>query len=177
MRRNLFQFLLVAVLSVFATVSMAQTTVKGQLVDAETNEPLVAATVVVEGTSTGCVTDFDGYFTQEVANGATLVFKYVGYKELKKNGGMMSTGLARRFAKVYEDSARLDLFMGKVDYAIRFYLQAAGYCDKLPYEFRRLCEEALSIARKYRFEHVLKEEKCKAILQPYLQCNLTGGAA
>ena len=84
MRRNLFQFLLVAVLSVFATVSMAQTTVKGQLVDAETNEPLVAATVVVEGTSTGCVTDFDGYFTQEVANGATLVFKYVGYKELKK---------------------------------------------------------------------------------------------
>lgn len=99
------------------------------------------------------------------------------YKELKKNGGMMSTGLARRFAKVYEDSARLDLFMGKVDYAIRFYLQAAGYCDKLPYEFRRLCEEALSIARKYRFEHVLKEEKCKAILQPYLLCNLTGGAA
>lgn len=84
MRRNLFQFLLVAIISVFATDSFAQITVKGQLVDAETNEPLVAATVVVEGTSIGCVTDFDGYFTQEVANGATLVFKYVGYKELKK---------------------------------------------------------------------------------------------
>ncbi|MBR6539313.1 MAG: carboxypeptidase-like regulatory domain-containing protein, partial [Bacteroides sp.] len=84
MRRNLFQLLLVAVLSVFAIDAMAQTTVKGQLVDAETNEPLVAATVVVEGTSTGCVTDFDGYFTQEVANGVTLVFKYVGYKDLKK---------------------------------------------------------------------------------------------
>ena len=46
MRRNLFQFLLVAIISVFATDSFAQITVKGQLVDAETNEPLVAATVI-----------------------------------------------------------------------------------------------------------------------------------
>ena len=97
-------------------------------------------------------------------------------KELKNNGGMMSVDLARRFAKVYEDSARLDLFMGYVDNAIRFYLQAASYCDRLPNEFNRLCEEAFTIARRYKFEHVLKEEKPKLILQPYLQYKLAGGA-
>lgn len=84
MRKHLIQFLLVAVLSAFSAVAFAQTTVKGQLVDAETGEPLVGAAVMVEGTSQGSVTDIDGYFKQSVAPNATLLFKYVGYKELKK---------------------------------------------------------------------------------------------
>ena len=84
MRKHLIQFLLVAVLSAFSAVAFAQTTVKGQLVDAETGEPLVGAAVMVEGTSQGTVTDIDGYFKQQVQNGATLLFKYVGYKDLKK---------------------------------------------------------------------------------------------
>ena len=49
MRRNLIHFLLVAVMSVLSSYAMAQTTVKGQLVDAETGEPLVGAAVMVEG--------------------------------------------------------------------------------------------------------------------------------
>ena len=85
MRKHLIQFLLVTVLSVFSTVAFAQTTVKGQLVDAETGEPLVGAAVMVEGTSQGTVTDIDGYFKQQVKAGATLVFKYIGYKDLKKS--------------------------------------------------------------------------------------------
>ena len=97
-------------------------------------------------------------------------------QEKEKNGGLISVALARRYVKVYEDSARLDIFLGNIDHAIRLYLQAASFCDKLPHEFCRLCAEALDLARKYRFEHILKEEKCKAILQPYLQYNLTGGA-
>lgn len=78
MRRNLIHFLLVAVMSVLSSYAMAQTTVKGQLVDAETGEPLVGAAVMVEGTTQGSVTDIDGYFKQGVAPNATLVFKYVG---------------------------------------------------------------------------------------------------
>ena len=84
MRRNLIHFLLVAVMSVLSSYAMAQTTVKGQLVDAETGEPLVGAAVMVEGTTQGSVTDIDGYFKQGVAPNATLVFKYVGYKDLKQ---------------------------------------------------------------------------------------------
>ena len=39
---------------------------------------------MVEGTTQGSVTDIDGYFKQSVASNATLLFKYVGYKDLKK---------------------------------------------------------------------------------------------
>lgn len=96
MRRNLIHFLLVAVLSVFNAAAVAQTTVKGQLVDAETGEPLVGAAVMVEGTTQGSVTDIDGYFTQSVGPNGTLLFKYIGYKDLKKRitqkGGTTNLG-------------------------------------------------------------------------------------
>ena len=39
---------------------------------------------MVEGTTQGSVTDIDGYFKQGVASNATLLFKYMGYKDLKK---------------------------------------------------------------------------------------------
>ena len=84
MRKHLIQFLLVAVLSVFSAAAFAQTTVRGQLVDSETGEPLVGAAVMVEGTTQGSVTDIDGYFKQSVAANATLLFKYVGYKDLRQ---------------------------------------------------------------------------------------------
>ena len=84
MKRHLIHFLLLAVLSVFSAAAFAQTTVKGQLVDSETGEPLVGAAVMVEGTTQGSVTDIDGYFKQSVASNATLLFKYVGYKDLRK---------------------------------------------------------------------------------------------
>ena len=56
MKKHLIHFLLVAVLSVFSAAAFAQTTVRGQLVDSETGEPLVGAAVMVEGTSQGTVT-------------------------------------------------------------------------------------------------------------------------
>ena len=84
MKKNLIQFLLFAVMSVCSTVVLAQTTVKGQLVDNETGEPLVGAAVMVEGSTQGSVTDIDGYFKQDVKKSVVLVFKYVGYKDLKK---------------------------------------------------------------------------------------------
>ncbi len=84
MRKHLIHLLLVAMLSMVGTVAFAQIKVKGQLVDAETSEPLIGATVMVEGTSKGVVTDVDGYFEQDVAPNATLVMKYVGYKDLTR---------------------------------------------------------------------------------------------
>ena len=85
MRKNLIHFLLIAVMAVCSVSAYAQsTTVRGQLVDAETGEPLVGAAVMVEGTTQGSVTDVDGYFKQSVAPNATLIFKYVGYKDLKQ---------------------------------------------------------------------------------------------
>lgn len=85
MRRHLIHFLLVTVLTVCsAATALAQVTVKGQVVDAETGEPLIGAAVTVVGTTQGSVTDLDGNFTQKVAPNSTLLIKYLGYKDLRK---------------------------------------------------------------------------------------------
>ena len=54
-------------------------TIKGTVIDDITNEPLIGATVEVEGTATGTATDFDGSFEIECNDGSRLVFKYVAY--------------------------------------------------------------------------------------------------
>ncbi len=41
--------------------------------------PIIGASVLVKGSSTGAVTDFDGKFTLNVKPGSTLVISYVGY--------------------------------------------------------------------------------------------------
>lgn len=82
MRRHLIHFLLVVLLSVTsAGTAFAQNNVKGQVVDADTNEPLIGAAVTVSGTSTGVVTDIDGYFAISVTPGGTLKISYLGYQE------------------------------------------------------------------------------------------------
>nr|WP_320058399.1 carboxypeptidase-like regulatory domain-containing protein [uncultured Bacteroides sp.] len=85
MRKHLIHFLLVALLSVCSAATVfAQTTVKGQVVDAESSEPMIGAAVTAVGTTQGTVTDVDGKFTLNVASNATLSIKYLGYKEFKK---------------------------------------------------------------------------------------------
>jgi TonB-linked SusC/RagA family outer membrane protein len=41
--------------------------------------PIIGASVVVKGTSTGVATDIDGNFTLNVKDGATIVVSYIGY--------------------------------------------------------------------------------------------------
>ncbi|WP_455086870.1 SusC/RagA family TonB-linked outer membrane protein [Prevotella denticola] len=52
--------------------------VTGRVVDS-TGEPLIGATVLVEGTTNGTVTDIDGNFTINTPSNAKLVFSYIGY--------------------------------------------------------------------------------------------------
>ena len=61
--------------------------VRGTVQDSEGN-PLVGASIVIKGTTTGATTDFDGNYSIEVPNNATLVFSYTGYasKEVNVNG-------------------------------------------------------------------------------------------
>ncbi len=80
MKKNLFSLLLVVCFMAFGQMAMAQGTVKGIIQDADTDEPLIGATVMVEGTTTGATTNLDGAFTMDVAAGAqTLIFRFVGY--------------------------------------------------------------------------------------------------
>ena len=86
MRKHLKHFLMLAVLTFcFAATAVAQGTVKGKVVDAENNEPLIGATVSVSGTNLGTVTDVDGNFVLKVTSSkATLEFKYLGYQDLQR---------------------------------------------------------------------------------------------
>ena len=69
MRNHLKHFLMLAVLTLcFAATAGAQATVKGTVVDAENNEPLIGATVTVGGTGLGTVTDYEGNFTLKVTS-------------------------------------------------------------------------------------------------------------
>lgn len=109
MKRNLIHFLLMAVMAVCSVSAFAQTTtVKGQLVDSETGEPLVGAAVIVEGLSQGSVTDIDGYFKQSVAANSTLVFKYVGYKDLKQKITRKGTSVDLGVIKMQPDAVMLN---------------------------------------------------------------------
>ena len=86
--------------------------------------------------------------------------------EQERNDGYIDPKLARKFAKVYYQSAQLDIFTGNFSYAIRFLLQAADYCchEELQDDFLRYCEEALELASKKGLEHVLNEAKPKRTL-------------
>ncbi len=63
-----------------SSAALAQTTVSGTITDAESGDPLIGASVLVTGTSTGTVTDFDGTFTLNVPEGTeSLTVSYTGY--------------------------------------------------------------------------------------------------
>lgn len=61
-------------------LAIAQSTITGTVTDAENGEPLIGANILVTGTSTGTITDFDGTYTLNLPDGATsLEFSYTGY--------------------------------------------------------------------------------------------------
>ncbi|MFI1771192.1 SusC/RagA family TonB-linked outer membrane protein [Thalassobellus citreus] len=67
---------------VFCAGANAQTTVTGSVSDQ--NGPLPGVSVIVEGTTNGVATDFDGNYTlNDVPSNGTLVFSYVGYTSQK----------------------------------------------------------------------------------------------
>ena len=74
------QLLTVLVMMFTSLTAFAQVT--GTVSDAETNEPLAAATVVLKGTTTGVSTGFDGSFSISADAGDSLQVSFVGYETL-----------------------------------------------------------------------------------------------
>ena len=65
-------------LALMAFTGWAQKTVTGSVLD-PSGLPLPGATVIEQGTSNGTTTDFDGNFSIQVAEGASLEVSFVGY--------------------------------------------------------------------------------------------------
>ena len=53
--------------------------ITGQVID-ENKEPMIGVSILIVGTSTGTVTDFDGNFKLTVGPKAVLQISYIGYK-------------------------------------------------------------------------------------------------
>ena len=94
MKNVLFCFcLLLSVMSPFSSVADERNlvvenqdafTVSGQVLDGESREPLMGATVVLKGTTVGTATDIDGKFILNLDDGnGILVFSYLGYKSME----------------------------------------------------------------------------------------------
>ncbi len=73
-----------------ATLALAQRTVTGMVKD-DLGLPLIGATVLVKGTSTGAVTDINGNYSVTVPNdNAMLVISYTGYSNMELVVGSQS---------------------------------------------------------------------------------------
>lgn len=84
--------------------SVGKRTISGVVID-ENGDAVIGASVLVEGTNNGVITDISGnYRLNDVPENATLIFSYIGYRtlELKAN----SKGLAKVTLK--EDSKMLE---------------------------------------------------------------------
>lgn len=63
--------------------------VQGTVVD-ENGEPVIGATVRVEGTKIATVTDFDGNYKVDAPADANIVISYIGYKDTNTKGGRVA---------------------------------------------------------------------------------------
>ena len=83
-----------AMLGIGAGVLNAQT-VKGTVISGSDNEPLIGASVMVQGTKNGAVTDLDGNFTISAKNGQTLEVSYLGFitQKVKVTGSVINVTL------------------------------------------------------------------------------------
>ncbi len=75
-------FLMLILISCMSLSAYAQGTVKGTVTD-EIGEPVVGATVRVDGTDVGTITDLNGAFSVSASPQATLSISYVGFQPQK----------------------------------------------------------------------------------------------
>lgn len=72
---------LILLLTTFFQVGYAQAqSISGKVTDFTDQQPLPGVNVVLDGTSTGTVTDIDGNYSLDVPEGGTLVFSFIGYE-------------------------------------------------------------------------------------------------
>ena len=76
---------LLAVLFLTANLAMAQTTISGSVVDSENNEAIPGANVIVVGSNTGAVADFDWNFKLNTSAEfpLTIEVSYIGFGSKK----------------------------------------------------------------------------------------------
>ena len=86
-----------------STLAFAQSQVKGTVKDAN-GLPVIGATVIVDGTTTGTTTDANGQFVLKADEKATLTVSYLGFKDAQ----VAVAGKTAVEVTLEEDAAMLD---------------------------------------------------------------------
>ncbi len=86
LKRYSKRFFVLSTLLFIAQIAVAQTVVKGKIIDAGTGEVLVGATVIIKGTQVGAQSDFDGLFsfTTEQKPPFTLQVSFIGFENIEQ---------------------------------------------------------------------------------------------
>ncbi|MBK5720641.1 TonB-dependent receptor [Dysgonomonas sp. Marseille-P4677] len=84
-------WVVLALLLLNCTLVFAQNKVTGRVVD-NTGEPLVGVSIVEKGTTNGIMSDIDGNFSLNVAQGSIIQLSFIGFKtqEIKATSSFMS---------------------------------------------------------------------------------------
>ena len=91
-------------LCLFPLGALAQGTITGTVND-ESGEPIIGASVKVQGTKTGAITDFNGNFSVQADANSTLQISYIGYitATVKANGRNNITVVLKEDAQTLND--------------------------------------------------------------------------
>src|SRR5690606_33442679 len=78
-------------------VAMAQQLVSGKVTDYSTGDPLPGVNIIIQGTTTGTVTDMDGNYSLDVSGSeSVLSFSFSGYETVNVTvGGQATINIAR----------------------------------------------------------------------------------
>jgi iron complex outermembrane recepter protein len=97
MKKTIFITAFMAVFFLLPLAAFSQGTITGKVIDADSQEPLIGATVVLDGTTQGTPTNLDGSFSLDIPSGDNnLVVSFVGY-------------IAKRFVVSIRDNESRDL--------------------------------------------------------------------
>jgi TonB-dependent receptor len=96
MRHRFHFFLILQILFAFTTCALAEEfgAIEGLIVEAETGEPMLGVSVMIQGTNLGAATDLDGKFLiRNVSVGShTIVAHYFGFAKVTITGTLVNAG-------------------------------------------------------------------------------------
>jgi len=106
MKKRTLLFVFTLFLGLMGSSLSAQTVIKGEVFDADFNDPIIGANIIFEGTAEGTTTDWDGTFELSTSRDLpfTLLISYIGYADKK----VVVTDNKRLTIVLTEDAAVLE---------------------------------------------------------------------
>lgn len=109
------KYVLIILGLILAPYSAKAQAIQGRIVDAQTNQPLVGASIEVANETTGAATDAQGQFSVTPSTyPATLVISYIGYESISKKVSQSTTLNIRMTASTLQlDQVVISAFEGE----------------------------------------------------------------